>query len=287
MREIRPVALASLAILLVEHCTTVTLTRYVSQRVDAPRPASSVAVLVTELLKALLSVALELTACGGLGTRSSPGEMVTSVLGRRTELLRVSVPALLYTVQNNLVYVALGCLEMVTFQVLYQVKLLLTALLAVVFLGQRLSAQRWFALLVLTAGVIIVELSTSDTPPPPPPKPPLPHRRGRHAPASLDLGRSSCYNVGAAAALVSAALSSSAGVYFEAVLKKEEEGRAVSLWARNLQLSVASIPLAALAVVAQWRPRHSSIRSHGLFAGFDALWLGNRGCLVLHPRPSL
>jgi len=109
----------------------------------------------------------------------------------------VSVPALLYTVQNNLVYVALGCLEMVTFQVLYQVKLLLTALLAVFFLGQRLSAQRWFALLVLTAGVIIVELSTSDTPPPPPPKPPLPHRRGRHAPASLDLGRSSCYNVGA------------------------------------------------------------------------------------------
>jgi len=180
------------------------------------------------------------------------------------------VPALLYTVQNNLVYVALGCLEMVTFQVLYQVKLLLTALLAVVFLGQRLSAQRWFALLVLTAGVIIVELSTSDTPPPPPPKPPLPHRRGRHAPASLEFGRSSCYNVGAAAALVSAALSSSAGVYFEAVLKKEEEGRAVSLWARNLQLSVVSIPLAALAVVAQWRPRHSSIRSHGLFAGFDA-----------------
>ena len=59
------------------------------------------------------------------------------------------------------------------------------------------------------------------------------------------------------------------------MLKKEEEGRAVSLWARNLQLSVASIPLAALAVVAQWRPRHSSIRSHGLFAGFDALRLGN------------
>ena len=39
LSDVSPIALVSLVILLFEHCTTVTLTRYTQQRVDAPRPS--------------------------------------------------------------------------------------------------------------------------------------------------------------------------------------------------------------------------------------------------------
>ena len=70
--QLSRVTLATLGILLLEHCTTVTLTRWTQQRVDAPRAEPTVAVLFTEVLKLLMSVALELTRCGGLGTAAPP-----------------------------------------------------------------------------------------------------------------------------------------------------------------------------------------------------------------------
>ena len=60
MPKLSTVAIVSLAILLLEHCTSVTLARYTQQRVNAPNPAPTLAVLAAELLKLLMSVALEL-----------------------------------------------------------------------------------------------------------------------------------------------------------------------------------------------------------------------------------
>ena len=61
---------------------------------------------------------------------------------------------------------------MVSFQVLYQTKLMLTAVLSVLFLGKRLGRRQWLALVTLTVGVVAVELSDASlkaAPPPPPP----------------------------------------------------------------------------------------------------------------------
>ena len=41
LTTVSPIALVSLGILLFEHCTTVTLTRYTQQRTDAPGSARS------------------------------------------------------------------------------------------------------------------------------------------------------------------------------------------------------------------------------------------------------
>ena len=201
MPQLSTIAIVSLSVLLLEHCSSVTLARYTQQRVNAPNPAPTVAVLAAELLKLAMSVALELCHVGGLGSASSPPKLFGSVCGSMGDTLRVAVPAFLYTVQNNLIYIALANIEVVAFQVLYQSKLLLTALLSFAFLGSRFSLQQWASLLLLTVGVVAVEMSGA--------KADAPQGARRHR-----LG------VGAMASLVSALLSACAGVYFEAVVKK-------------------------------------------------------------------
>ena len=104
LSSISPIALVSLGILLVEHCTTVTLTRYTQQRTDAPHAAPVVVVLLTEMLKLVMSVTLELTACFGLGMSSTFAELRAAVCGKPRDTLRVSVPAVLYTIQNIMIF---------------------------------------------------------------------------------------------------------------------------------------------------------------------------------------
>ena len=79
------------------------------------------------------------------------------------DTLKVAVPAFVYVVQNNLLYLAVGNLPAATFQVTYQIKLLTTALFSVTMLGRRLSVRQWLALLILFAGVAIVQLNNSES----------------------------------------------------------------------------------------------------------------------------
>jgi multidrug transporter EmrE-like cation transporter len=171
MPALRAAALVSLLVLLAEHCASITLARYTQQRVDAPRPASTVAVLLSELLKLALSLALELGGAGALGLAGPPASpsrplatlsrLHAGTLGNPVELARLSVPALLYTLQNNLIYVALANLEIPTFQVLYQSRVVLTAVLSVAFLSLRPTRAQWVALALLAVGILMVELAAN------------------------------------------------------------------------------------------------------------------------------
>ena len=256
--QLSRVALATLGILLLEHCTTVTLTRWTQQRVDAPRAEPTVAVLFTEVLKLLMSVALELTRCGGLGTAASPASLRRQVAA--CETARLALPALLYTLQNNLIYVALGHLEVVSFQVLYQTKLIITAVLSVAFLGRRLTAAQWLAVVLLTAGVVAVELSDASS---------SASAAGGGGGVALSLRSLGRQGVGALAALSAAAFSSIAGVYFEGLVKARET-TAPSLWARNVQLCVFTIPLAAFGAAMKLRQSPHAPVAAAFTAGFDA-----------------
>lgn len=334
---ISPVALVSLAILLFEHCTTVTLTRYTQQRVNAPRALAVVVVLLTECLKLLLATTLELSNCFGMGSGRQMKDLRAAIVDKPYETLRVSVPAALYTLQNILIFVALGNLEVVSFQVLYQTKLMLTAVLSVHFLGRSLTRRQWIALGMLTLGVVSVELSDGDLM-----KKASSGRRlqqlvrdealatGRAAPvraarlpgSSLDtltslgthvdalmddggwdvvrdgrqlskdqkVGREKKHAqrvggkvdggagakgarnasggripaLGVLAALAAATLSSFAGVYFEALVKGKEVSPP-SLWVRNVQLCIFTIPLAGVAVGGKWE----AVRDNGFWYGID------------------
>ncbi|KAI6198248.1 ARF7EP-C domain-containing protein [Aphelenchoides fujianensis] len=67
-----------------------------------------------------------------------------------SETLKVALPALIYTVQNFLLYV------------LYQMKTLTTALFTVLMLKRKLSVWQWLALVVLAGGVGLVQWSADE-----------------------------------------------------------------------------------------------------------------------------
>ena len=158
-------------------------------------------------------------------------------LTRPRDLLRIAVPAVCFTLQNNILYVALSNLDPLTFQITYQLKTLLTALFSVALLGKQLSQMQWLSQLVLTLGIVLVQLNDapssrggSATPPrraladvggvalappaamtaPPPAPPPA---------AAADSERSLV--LGLAAVLIAALSSAFASVYFERLLKEK------------------------------------------------------------------
>ena len=111
------------------------------------RKLRQVVVLTIEVAKLAVCAAV---LCVGEGF----GPVCTGFLRQSAQS---AVPALLYLLQNNIIFFALSRIDAPTFQVLYQSKIALTALLSVLMLGRRLSARQWLALLLLTGAVVAVE----------------------------------------------------------------------------------------------------------------------------------
>jgi UDP-sugar transporter A1/2/3 len=74
---------------------------------------------------------------------------------------KLSIPALLYVLQNNLQYIAVSNLDVPTFQVTNQMKILTTAGFSVLLLHRKLSKRKWASLALLAVGVGIVQIQTS------------------------------------------------------------------------------------------------------------------------------
>ena len=84
-------------------------------------------------------------------------------LTNKTNLVRIAVPAICFSVQNNILYVALSNLDPLLFQITYQIKTLLTALFSVCLLRRRLTQLQWLSQFGLMLGIVLVQLA--DAPP--------------------------------------------------------------------------------------------------------------------------
>lgn len=178
------------------------------------------------------------------------------VVRRPREIANLMVPASLYTVQNNVLFIALHNLDAATYSVCYQTKILTTALFSVLLLGKKLSVTKWGALLLLAAGVALTEISKLST---------------QKLPTSNVSDAKQAYvqspKLGFICVMAAACTSGFAGVYFEMLLK----GSRTSLWIRNIQMGLASIAMSTLSVVfIDW----SAVRTNGFFYGYNGIVLG-------------
>ena len=160
-----------------------------------------------------------------------------------------------FTLQSNLLFVALANLDAPTYQITYQTKILTTALFSVLLLRRKLTMKKILALLLLTAGVACVQLDKVD------------------ANASKS-SQPQNHWVGVFAVLGACCTSGFGGVYFEMVLKRPAGAVAVkppSVWVKNVQLSMFAF---VIALATAYTKDGAEIAERGFFQGYSPLVLG-------------
>jgi hypothetical protein len=105
-----------------------------NQPADQPLYLASTAVFVMEAMKLAICCIVIAVQSGG----KLLSELNEHVVHAPLEILKLCVPSFLYTVQNNLLYLALTNLDAATYQVCYQLKILTTALFSALLLQVRI-----------------------------------------------------------------------------------------------------------------------------------------------------
>ncbi|ULU09086.1 hypothetical protein L3Y34_019934 [Caenorhabditis briggsae] len=244
--------LISLVVLIVQTTALVLTLRYSqTQKSEGPRYLSSTAVVCAEIIKLITCIFVIYRNSGYRvsGMLSELNREIFATPQTRSDSLKVAVPAIMYVIQNNLLFFALKKLDAATYQVTYQLKILTTAFFSVTMLGKSLHRYNWLALLLLTGGVALVQYPSGDSP-----------SQTAHHDASDNI-------MGLAAVLAACFSSGFAGVYFEKILKTSK----VSLWIRNIQLAFFSV-FGALFVC--WLYDWEAISNDGFLRGYNGIiWI--------------
>jgi len=184
---------------------------------------SSTAVVCSECVKLLLSALFHIICRVRevAPERYSFKMLLDELFGKESDCIKIMVPAVLYLIQNNLQYFSASKLDAATFQISYQMKLIVTAIFSVIILKRKLFRHQWISIVLLALGIALVQLPTGDK-----------------TTSNLDSETAFAEKALGLLSVFIACLSSGfAGVYFEKILKKSK----VTLWARNVQLSLFSL----------------------------------------------
>lgn len=179
---------------------------------------TSTAVLIAELIKLCLSFVIAFVLESPNYSVSAFLKVLYDEVVDSREWFSLLVPAILYTLQNSLQYYSMSCLSAPVFQVLYQMKIITTAVFSVLILSKSISYYQWLSIFALSLGVALVQLSQFQQ-----------SKEGGEEQSNSLLGLLSV--------MMGCITSGFAGVYFELVLK----GSKVSLWIRNIQLAIIGI----------------------------------------------
>ncbi|KAL2016790.1 hypothetical protein VTK56DRAFT_3003 [Thermocarpiscus australiensis] len=295
------------------HNAALTLIMHYSRIMRPPgdhRYFASTAVFLNEILKLAISLTFAIYEASSSLAPQTPATVLFEQIYNSVfsgDSWKMAIPAVLYTLENTLQYVALGNLDPVHFQILYQLKIITTAVFMVVLLGRTLGPRRWLSLVLLTLGVSIVSLPSSSN------KdmaldihdfsdhffPRSVHELGQFAGGvaeaareltkrgvdglvgelarrsatyegileDQDAGPIMNYSIGVSAVLIAAVVSGLTGVYFEKLLK--DSATPASVWTRNIQLSFYSLfPALIVGVIIN---DGQEIAKHGFFDGYNGV----------------
>ncbi|XP_038603648.1 LOW QUALITY PROTEIN: UDP-galactose translocator [Tachyglossus aculeatus] len=245
----------SLAVLVVQNASLILSIRY-ARTLPGDRFFATTAVVMAEILKGVTCLLLIFIQKRG-NVKHFVLFLYEAVLVQYVDTLKLAVPSLIYTLQNNLQYVAISNLPAATFQVTYQLKILTTALFSVLMLRKSLSRLQWASLLLLFTGVAIVQAQQAGA------------GGGGGGGGAAAPGRAADQNpvAGLAAVVVSCLSSGFAGVYFEKILK----GSAGSVWLRNLQLGLFGT---LLGLAGLWWAEGPAVAQRGFFFGYTPVVWG-------------
>lgn len=176
------------------------------------------------------------------------GERPSAVLKSRTEVLRSGVPGFCYLLQNNLSFVAVSHIGPAEFAATQKIRILFVAVFSSWFLGKKVGCHRWFALMALCFGVLLVRASMNLN--------------------SDDTGPSSNQQdlaLGVSAAVSASFISAVASVFCEKILKDSS----TSLWVRNVHFSVYGCMIGIIGLFVTGNVEQ--VLTNGLFAGCNTL----------------
>jgi len=197
---------------------------------------SSTEVFVTELVKLVLSMTISFVVDSRCNVYSFVGMLEKAFVDEGVDILKLCVPAVLYTIQNNLQYV----IETAPlFMVMYQMKIVTTAIFYSYMLSRRLTVRDWLTIIALAFGVSMVQSSQTD----------------------VHIHHASNF-IGVLSVIFACLSSGFAGVYFEKTLKSSKS----SIWMINIELSLLSTALAMFACLVE---DTEEISRRGFFHGWN------------------
>lgn len=240
-----------LAVLVAQNSSLV-LTASYSRRRDGPLYKTTVLVFLGEVVKSLVSLVFTALESGD----RTGAVLHTFFVAEAHSLWRMAVPALLYTMSNNLALVGMSNLPAVLYMVTNQMKIPATALMSALLLKRRYPPVQWGAIATLVVGVVLVQL-----------RPDAPSAATSHAHEQRPI-------LGLLAVLTNCVAGAFAGVWFEKMIKSTRaDGHAPSLWVSNLQLCLFALPLSGTAMLLEDWP---AMRDGEMLLGFDGV-----ACAVL------
>ena len=239
----------SLGALVAQDTALVLLMRYTRQQ-TGPMYLSTTAVCCMEAMKLSVCSLMLLRGEAKGSSRVLMSVFKQEILAKPREVAKLAVPAVLYLIQNNLLYFALSHLHATPYKVTYNLKILTSAFFSVTLSGQRLGRRKWISLVVLFCGVSIVQM---DKP-------------GGIQAQRYDNGLG-YQTMGFIAVCAAAVTSGFSGVYQQRILQSSK----TSMWIRNTQMGITSVVLGACGTLIKDR---QAIRRAGFFQGYSAVvWL--------------
>lgn len=213
-------------------------------RTQLPPPAepshhfyiSATTVVLSELLKVFICLLISSWKRSFFKTLAFNGPL----------FLSFSVPSLLYSIQNNLLLVAVSNLPALTYQLTYQLKIATTAFFSAILLSRKISLSQWVAIFILLAGIAAVQY------------PSIGQGKDQKSPDSTVYG--------ILLVLAACLLSGFAGVFFEKTTTAKKND--LSVWERSGILGVCSLLFSSVILLVS---DGDSIARLGFFFGYNHL----------------
>ena len=214
-------------------------------REGAESYSASTVVLSTEVVKLLFCT------CVVIVRGNVDIFILVKQIGHHSLLL---LPSLLYVIQNNLLFYGAERLPSLTYILCSQLKILTTAAMSRLILGTKLNNLQHLCLVVLVTGIVLVQYE------------------GENDNSISDAKKNSFF--GCLAIILASWTSGAAGVTLEKIFKTPASNDlqvAHTVWTRNIQLSLISLPFAAFGVLCN---SYEVVFSGNFFHGYDRfVWI--------------